>query len=191
MSLTQTSTADDGSGAATEATLQTLTTQSDFDSKLGSLTETAPATDIASSGLNGRLQRVAQRLTSILNALAALVNGAFTVTGDTAHGVTDAGNPVEIGSQAIAFGTSPTAVTAGQRVRSYATRGGILFHLAGHPNVQTLAVQYTGAQTDTAVIAGVPHGFRRSICRCQTNGHWSSGKPGSSTGRTDGRENPW
>lgn len=32
--------------------------------RLGSLTETAPATDTASSGLNGRLQRVAQNVTS-------------------------------------------------------------------------------------------------------------------------------
>lgn len=32
----------------------------------GALTETAPATDTASSGLNGRLQRIAQRLTSLI-----------------------------------------------------------------------------------------------------------------------------
>ncbi len=32
----------------------------------GALTETAPASDTASSGLNGRLQRIAQRLTSLL-----------------------------------------------------------------------------------------------------------------------------
>lgn len=42
-------------------------TQSTEDAaQLGSLTETAPATDTASSGLNGRLQRVAQRLTSLI-----------------------------------------------------------------------------------------------------------------------------
>lgn len=35
--------------------------------QVGSLTETAPATDTASSGLNGRLQRIAQRLTSWIN----------------------------------------------------------------------------------------------------------------------------
>jgi len=45
------------SGAATEATL---------DARTGVLTETAPATDTASSGLNGRLQRVAQRLSSLI-----------------------------------------------------------------------------------------------------------------------------
>ncbi len=33
---------------------------------IGALTETAPATDTASSGLNGRLQRLAQRLTTVL-----------------------------------------------------------------------------------------------------------------------------
>jgi hypothetical protein len=33
---------------------------------LGALTETAPGTDTASSGLNGRLQRIAQRLTSLI-----------------------------------------------------------------------------------------------------------------------------
>lgn len=62
----------------TAAQLSTLTppaaitgflTESDFDTKTGSLTETAPATDTASSGLNGRLQRIAQRLTSIIALL--------------------------------------------------------------------------------------------------------------------------
>ncbi len=33
---------------------------------IGSLTETAPATDTASSGLNGRLQRVSQRISSLI-----------------------------------------------------------------------------------------------------------------------------
>lgn len=62
----------------TAAQLSTLTppaaitgflTESDFDTKTGSLTETAPATDTASSGLNGRLQRIAQRLTSMIALL--------------------------------------------------------------------------------------------------------------------------
>lgn len=38
---------------------------------LGAVTETAPATDTASSGLNGRLQRIAQRLTSLIALLPA------------------------------------------------------------------------------------------------------------------------
>lgn len=40
---------------------------------LGAVTETAPASDTASSGLNGRLQRIAQRLTSLI-ALIPNVN---------------------------------------------------------------------------------------------------------------------
>ena len=38
---------------------------------LGAVTETAPASDTASSGLNGRLQRVAQRLTSLIAQIPA------------------------------------------------------------------------------------------------------------------------
>lgn len=58
-------------GAATEATL---------DARTGALTEAAPATDTASSGLNGRLQRVAQRLTSLIAQLpSSLVSGRLDV----------------------------------------------------------------------------------------------------------------
>lgn len=40
---------------------------------IGSVTETAPASDTASSGLNGRLQRVAQRITSLIALLPASI----------------------------------------------------------------------------------------------------------------------
>lgn len=65
-------------GAATESTLTGVLTTSDFDTKTGSLTEAAPATDTASSGLNGRLQRIAQRITSLI----ALVPAALTGSGN-------------------------------------------------------------------------------------------------------------
>lgn len=45
---------------------------------IGTLTETAPGTDTASSGLNGRLQRIAQRLTSLI----ALLPTALTTAGN-------------------------------------------------------------------------------------------------------------
>ncbi len=41
---------------------------------IGAVTETAPATDTASSGLNGRLQRIAQRITSTLTTLGLIQN---------------------------------------------------------------------------------------------------------------------
>lgn len=66
---------------ATQTTLASRLSEADFDTKAGSLTETAPATDTASSGLNGRLQRLAQRITSLLALLpSALSNGFFQVS---------------------------------------------------------------------------------------------------------------
>lgn len=47
----------------------TATNQGTNHTRLGSLTEAAPASDTASSGLNGRLQRLAQRLTTMLTTL--------------------------------------------------------------------------------------------------------------------------
>lgn len=43
-------------------------------SGVGSLTEGAPASDTASSGLNGRLQRIAQRLTTLLAVFPATID---------------------------------------------------------------------------------------------------------------------
>ena len=65
-------------GAGTERQVITISPRdlSTGDS-IGTLTETAPATDTASSGLNGRLQRVAQRITSLI----ALLPGALGAGG--------------------------------------------------------------------------------------------------------------
>lgn len=45
----------------------TSTLQTDQNVLIGAVTEAAPGTDTASSGLNGRLQRIAQRLTSLIS----------------------------------------------------------------------------------------------------------------------------
>ena len=52
---------------------------------IGSLTETAPTTDTASSGLNGRLQRIAQNITSMFSAIttATLSNVTASATSVT------------------------------------------------------------------------------------------------------------
>lgn len=52
---------------------------------LGAVTETAPATDTASSGLNGRLQRIAQRLTSLIALFKA--EDAASADGDVGVGM--------------------------------------------------------------------------------------------------------
>jgi hypothetical protein len=48
-----------------------ILTKHDLGALLGALTETAPVNDTASSGQNGRLQRIAQRLSSLLGVLPA------------------------------------------------------------------------------------------------------------------------
>ena len=67
----------------------TSTNQSTEQTLIGAVTETAPLTDTASSGLNGRLQRVAQRLTSLIALLPTslgqktMANGlAVTIASD-------------------------------------------------------------------------------------------------------------
>ena len=60
---------------------EVVSTSSATADEIGILTETAPTTDTASSGLNGRLQRIAQRLTSLIALLpSALSNGFFKVS---------------------------------------------------------------------------------------------------------------
>lgn len=99
---------------------------------VGATGETAPASDTASSGLNGRLQRIAQRITSLIALVpAALVGGRFdinvggfggtavvngglagsqSVGGTVANNVAPTGNPVPLAG--IAVSSEPTANTA-------------------------------------------------------------------------------
>ncbi len=85
-----------------------IASDDDVQGKLGSLTETAPATDTASSGLNGRLQRIAQRLTSLI--------GLFpTGLGQTTM---SASFPVVIASNQSAISVTSTAQTNSELVLS-------------------------------------------------------------------------
>lgn len=119
------------SGAATEATLATRLSESDFDTKTGALTETAPATDTASSGLNGRLQRIAQRLTSLIALLpSALVGGRLDIN---------------IGSRTAMTGSAPAtfAVTAASQtaVAANASRKGLVLTNASLTQVISLGLE--------------------------------------------------
>lgn len=82
-----------GSSAVTIATDDTI---------LGPTNETAPANDTAASGLNGRLQRVAQRLTSLI----ALLPASLGVK------VSTAALPVVLASDDAQIGTKVTAIPA-------------------------------------------------------------------------------
>ena len=63
-------TAGNASLASIDTKVSTAANQTTLNTRVGDLTETAPASDTASSGLNGRLQRIAQRITSLI-AIAA------------------------------------------------------------------------------------------------------------------------
>jgi hypothetical protein len=89
----------------------TVPTLSKTNTLLGAVDETAPATDTASSGANGRLQRIAQRLTSIIAVLPAALGAgggikvdgsgtALPVTG-TITAVTSLTNALPAGTNAI------------------------------------------------------------------------------------------
>jgi hypothetical protein len=124
-----------------DAALSTLVPTTDFDTKVGSLTETAPATDTASSGLNGRLQRVAQRITSLIALLpSALISNRLdvnlgaapatvTAQGTAATGAAVAGNPVLTGgsdgtnAQPIKVDTTGRPIITGQMAAGQAASG--------------------------------------------------------------------
>lgn len=87
------------------------------------------------------------------------------VTGNVAHDGVDSGNPVKIGSRAVAYGTNPTGTAAADRADQIANVAGIPFVLLGHPNIITRRDNYTTAQTDTALIA-VSGGSKIVVTEC-------------------------
>lgn len=73
-------------------TVNAVATGGTTDVLIGAVNETAPATDTASSGLNGRLQRIAQRITSLI---ALLPTSLGRKTAALSLAVVQAGAPYE------------------------------------------------------------------------------------------------
>lgn len=96
----------------------------------------------------------------VASGTAQPVSGTVTASnaaGDVASGTANSGNPVQIGVEAIAHGTNPTAVAAGSRTKMYANRAGIPFVIGGHPNAVCFTTRIpaaSGAQTDLAIGPG-------------------------------------
>jgi hypothetical protein len=118
---------------------------------IGPVTETAPTTDIASSGLNGRLQRVAQRISSLIALLPTSLGtgGGLKVDGSgTALPVSAAdGANVTLGTKAdtaCALPTSSTGCSEIQLLKAIADLG----NTPGQLKVNT-----TGGATPTGNIA--------------------------------------
>lgn len=98
-------------GGATEAKQDTQITA------IGGVTETAPATDTASSGVNGRLQRIAQRLTSLIGLLPTALTGSGNLKTAILEAIPAGSNAigsVTVSSlPALAAGTNVIGITRG------------------------------------------------------------------------------
>lgn len=120
------------SGAATSAN------QSAEQTLIGAVNETAPANDTASSGLNGRLQRVAQRLTSLIALLPASVGQkamaaslAVVVASDqTVIPISDNSGSLTVDGSVTANPTRPATATS-SNVSSSASNVTLLVSNAG------------------------------------------------------------
>lgn len=106
----------------------TSSNQSTLNTRVGDVTETSPATDTASSGLNGRLQRIAQRLTSII----ALLPGSL-------------GQKARAASLAVTLSSEDvTALTPTAAITNYAQETG--------GNLAVIAAKDFATQTTLALI---------------------------------------
>jgi hypothetical protein len=175
-------------GTTTDANSAPVAWSTEGKAQVGSVTETAPATDTASSGLNGRLQRIAQRLTSMIALLPTAlgaggglkVDGSGTtlpVGGTVATNVAITGNPLNLGAQAVS--SENAAVTAGRQVQLVADLVGktIVLPYANPENFVSGAITtaMTGTTT-TSLLAAPAAGLRNYITQITvSNAHATVG----------------
>jgi len=116
-----------------------LSTDGPFASLTGALTETAPASDTASSGANGRLQRIAQNITTMSAKLPAALNG----NGNLKTAVQEITLPTTI------YNGNTNVTTAGTRVVLAASQA-ILSGVTIKAKAANTGVIYVGSSTVAA-----------------------------------------
>jgi hypothetical protein len=106
------------------------------------------------------------------NGVTPLMGDGVTGTGSPrvtiaapAHDAADTGGPVKVGHKAINHGAAPTPVANNDRTDWYANRHGVPWVMGGHPNVVTLRANYTAANTNTVIVAGVAN-TKIVVTRC-------------------------
>lgn len=97
-------------GATTMSASMPVTISTD-DARIGIVTETAPASDTASSGLNGRLQRIAQNLTTV-NTTLGTVNTSIN-TAANYEATKDAAVPTRLVAMGARIGANEDAIAQG------------------------------------------------------------------------------
>lgn len=118
------------SALALDATIGTTNTQ------IGGVTETAPGTDTASAGLNGRLQRIAQRITGLIALLPSAI-GQTTKAASLSVAVASDQGGLSNRAFAVAFATltrpaNTTAYSAADSISDNATAGSVTALVSGN-----------------------------------------------------------
>jgi len=158
-------------GSTTDANSTPVAWSTEGKAQVGSLTETAPASDTASSGLNGRLQRVAQRLTSMLAVLPAAL-GQTTMAASTPVAIASNQSTLPAGLVPVTSGgltPSSTLIAAGTNATSVKASAGQLYKIEitnNSANIGYLKI-YNTAGTPTAG-AGTP--VIRLMCPASASG---------------------
>lgn len=135
--------------------------------QIGAVTETAPASDTASSGLNGRLQRVSQRLTSLI---ALFANGAGTASAALRTTLaSDDPAVAALGSTSGAAVTTNASGTIQQYLRGLVTQwtAGTLVLGAGTNAIGKLAAN-SGVDIGDVDVASLPVSFGTGAATGQT-----------------------
>lgn len=150
-----------------------LSEQRDSFNRLGQINETIAGADgsgdnVSLVGINGIVPSVGCGVstTGTLRVAQATDCNVQSI-GALAHDVANtlANQPQVEGFEAIAHGTNPTAVAAGDVTKAYANRAGVPFVIGGHPNIITLRANSTVVQADVALVT-VGAGAKIVVTRC-------------------------
>jgi len=128
-------------GAATQTTLAQI------DTDLGALTETAPGTDTASSGVNGRLQRIAQRITSLIAQIPSTLGIKTAANSLSVAPASDAKFVISDGTNDIAIATSGADAASNTANRLHVSSLGMGFNGTTVDRLRSGVIGETGAAT--------------------------------------------
>lgn len=155
----------------------TSTLQSAQNTLIGAVTETAPASDTASSGLNGRLQRIAQRITSLI-ALVPASLGQKAMSASFAVVVASDQNAIPVNRAVAAAAALANVASSASSVTlqaSNASRRGLLIH---NDSSAVLYVKYGATASATSysvqIAAGQNWEMSEPIYTGIVDGIWSA-----------------
>jgi len=143
-------------GSKADAASLAVTKSTEDKALTGALTETAPASDIASSGLNGRLQRIAQRLTSLIGLLPTAL-GQGTMAASLKVAIASDQSAIPVGHNTSGLGHGVKAVTAAGTAEAIAasTAAKWVIVQAQTDNTGIIAVGGSGVLATVATGTGV------------------------------------